>query len=106
MAVLATLAASFGSTLRIFVEAASAMLTAGAASLGCFLSILREVAGIVRRATAAVTMFAALAAGFRGTLPILIEAAAAVLPTDLPGSRSLLSILGKVARIARMLLSH
>ncbi len=103
---LATLAASFRSTLRIFVEATSAMLAADAASFRRLLSILCEIAGIVRSATATVTVLAALAPGFRSTLTILVEAPAAVLPADLARSRSLLSILGEVARIACMSFGH
>ena len=75
------------------------MLAALATSVNRTITILREVARIVRRTATAVTARAALATGFDRTIPIMREIAGASLSSNTTGARRFLAIEREVATI-------
>jgi hypothetical protein len=75
------------------------LMAALAARRGCTFTILSEIAGIARRATAAMTALAALASGFHRASAIVSEIAGTLLSADMPGARRLLTIKCEVAAI-------
>ena len=76
------------------------MLTALAAGLRCALAILRKVAWIVLCAAAAAAALTAPAPRLCRPLTIIGEIARAMPAANMAGARRLLTILGKIARIA------
>jgi hypothetical protein len=84
------------------------MLTATfAARLGCALAVLGKIAWVVLGPAATMAVFTAFATCFCGPGAVVGKIARAVFPADMTGTRRLLAIFGKIARIPNMsLLRH
>jgi hypothetical protein len=85
---------------------AVAMFTAFSAGFTGLFAILSKVPLVASSTASAVAPLATLVARLGGALGIICEVAPTLLPSDMPSPRCLLTILGEIARIARVLLSH